>query len=74
MPPLLIRVDLIAARYSWNENVYIRAGDIVYLNPDACWWMRRTFDRIVPDLLLIPYAEGMIRWINPRNVTGTVTP
>ena len=30
-PPLLIRVDLIAARYDWNENVYIKHGDIIYL-------------------------------------------
>ncbi len=65
-PPLLIHVDLIAARYSWQENVYVQPGDIIYLNPDAAWWCRRTFDRIVPDLLLIPYAEGMFRWINPR--------
>lgn len=67
-PPLLIGVDLIAARYDWNENVYIQPGDIVYLNPDAAWWFRRTFDRVVPELITIPYAEGMIRAINPDSV------
>ena len=64
-PPQLIRVDLIAARYSWNENIYIEPGDIIYLNPDARWWWRRTFDRFVPELFTIPYAEGLARWINP---------
>jgi protein involved in polysaccharide export with SLBB domain len=65
-PPMLIRVDLIAARYNWRENIYVQPGDIIYLNPDACWWSRRTFDRILPDLLTIPYGEAMFRWINPR--------
>jgi len=67
-PPKLIHVDLIAARYDWKENVYIQPGDIVYLNPDAAWWWRRTFDRVVPDLITIPYAETMLNWINPRRV------
>ncbi len=66
-PPFLIRVDLIAARYEWTENVYVKPGDIIYLNPDSHWWLRRTFDRIVPDLLTIPYGEAMERWINPNN-------
>lgn len=65
-PPMLIRVDLIAARYDWNENVYVQPGDIIYLNPDAAWWSRRMFDRIAPELLLAPYREAMFRWINPR--------
>lgn len=64
-PPLLVRVDLIAARYDWRENIYVQPGDIIYLNPDAPWWMRRTFDRILPALLTIPYDQGMQRWINP---------
>lgn len=63
--PKLIRVDLIKARYSWKENLYVRPGDIIYLNPDSLWWSRRTFDRIVPALLTVPYAEAMGRWINP---------
>lgn len=67
-PPMLIHVDLIAARYQWNENVYVQPGDIIYLNPDTAWWLRRTFDRVIPNLITIPYAEGMIRWINPRRI------
>jgi protein involved in polysaccharide export with SLBB domain len=46
--PLLIRVDLIKARYSRQETVLVEAGDIIYLNPDSQWWFRRTFDRIIP--------------------------
>ena len=65
-PPLLVHVDLIKARYDWNENIYIQPGDIIYLNPDPAWWMRRTFDRIVPDLLTLPYGEAAERWINPN--------
>lgn len=61
--PLLIHVDLIKARYDWNENVYIQPGDILYLNPDADWWMRRTFDRILPDIILSPYTNAMRYWI-----------
>jgi len=64
--PLLVKVDLIKARYDWDENIYVQPGDILYLNPDAGWWSRRTFDRIVPDILTIPYEQAMIRWINPR--------
>jgi protein involved in polysaccharide export with SLBB domain len=55
--PLLIHVDLIAARYNARETVLVRAGDIIYLNPDPAWWTRRTFDRIVPELLLVPYRR-----------------
>jgi hypothetical protein len=67
-PPMLIRVDLIDARYSWKENIYVQPGDIIYLNPDACWWWRRTFDNVVPDLITIPYGEALARWINPFGV------
>jgi len=69
-PPKLIRVDLIAARYNWKENIYVQPGDIIYLNPDAAWWSRRMFDRIAPELLLAPYKEAMFRWINPRALTN----
>jgi protein involved in polysaccharide export with SLBB domain len=55
--PMLIRVDLIRARYDRNENVLVHPGDIIYVNPDFPWWFRRTLDRIVPDLFLIPYAK-----------------
>ena len=63
--PMLIHVDLIDARYSWKENIYVRPGDIIYLNPDPAWWWRRTFDRIVPELITIPYGEAMANWLNP---------
>lgn len=55
--PMLIRVDLIKARYDRRENIMIEAGDIVYLNPDAWWWFRTNFDRIVPEVFTIPYAR-----------------
>jgi polysaccharide export outer membrane protein len=55
--PMLIRVDLIRARYDRTENVLVHPGDIIYINPDFPWWFRRTLDRIVPDLFLIPYAK-----------------
>ena len=55
--PMLIHVDLIAARYDRVENVLVEPGDIIYLNPDAHWWFRRTFDRVVPDLIRIPYED-----------------
>lgn len=63
--PMLIRVDLIAARYNRRENLMIQGGDIIYLNPDGAWWFRRTLDRIVPDLLTVPYSETLRRAINP---------
>ena len=55
--PLLIHVDLIKARYDACETVLVQAGDIIYLNPDSCWWWRRTFDRIVPSLIIEPYKK-----------------
>ena len=63
--PVLIRVDLIKARCDWQKNLYVQAGDIIYLNPDASWWWRRTFNQIAPDLLRFPYRAAMNRWINP---------
>lgn len=59
--PILIRVDLIRARYSRRETILVEPGDIIYVNPDAPWWLRRTFDRIIPDLILLPYAEALSR-------------
>ncbi len=56
---LLIQVDLIAARYERRETIFVEAGDILYLNPDFPWWFRRTFDRIVPDLILLPYQKAI---------------
>jgi hypothetical protein len=66
-PPLLVQVDLIRARYNWNENLYVQPGDIIYLNPEAKWYLRRTLDRVIPTLITAPYVEAMGRWINPRN-------
>ncbi len=45
--PLLVRVDLISARYNKQETILVQPGDIIYLNPDYQWWFRRTFDRIL---------------------------
>lgn len=59
--PLLIHVDLIKARYDARETVLVQAGDIIYLNPDGAWWFRRTFDRVVDSLILIPYAKAVGR-------------
>ncbi len=64
-PPMLIHVDLIAARSDWKENVYVQPGDIIYLNPDAAWWARRTFDRVIADLITMPYDWATLRWISP---------
>ena len=61
--PMLIHVDLIKARYDPRETVLVMPGDIIYLNPDAPWWFRRTFDRIITDLILLPYARATDLWI-----------
>ncbi|HIE97082.1 MAG TPA: hypothetical protein EYQ63_08715 [Fuerstia sp.] len=45
--PLLIRIDLIEARHDPRENILVQAGDIIYLNPDPWWYMRRTFDLVI---------------------------
>jgi len=45
--PLLVRVDLIKARYSPQETILIQPGDIIYLNPDPWWYSRRMFDRLI---------------------------
>jgi polysaccharide export outer membrane protein len=55
--PVLINVDLIAARTNGNETILVEPGDIIYLNPDFAWWFRRTFDRVLPDLITIPYIR-----------------
>lgn len=59
--PMLIRVDLIAARYDRRQTVMVQAGDIIYLNPDAAWYSRRLFDRVVDDLILLPYRRIFFR-------------
>jgi protein involved in polysaccharide export with SLBB domain len=65
--PMLIKVDLIKARYDRKETVMVHSGDIIYVNPDCCWWFRRTFDRVVPEILMSPYRAFMIRHIIGRN-------
>ncbi len=57
--PLLIRVDLIAARSDPQETVMIQPGDIIYLNPDAWWYGRRTMDRVVERAL----GTAVGRWL-----------
>lgn len=56
---LLIIVDLIKARYDPKETVLVAPGDIIYLNPDAAWWGRRTFDRIIVDMFRISYRHWL---------------
>jgi polysaccharide export outer membrane protein len=58
--PMLIRVNLIKARYDHRETVLVQPGDIIYLNPDVCWWTRRTFDRIIPSFFALTYRK----WLN----------
>ena len=60
--PMLIHVDLIKARTCRLENIMVQAGDIIYLNPDGPWWFRRTFDRIIPELILYPYQRSVLKW------------
>ena len=54
---LLIKSDLIKARYDPRESVMIMPGDIVYLNPDPHWYFRRLFDRVFPDAVTISYRR-----------------
>lgn len=49
--PLLVRVDLIRARSDPQENMLVRSGDIIYLNPDCWWYWRRLFDRVIDTVL-----------------------
>jgi len=57
--PLLIHVDLIKARFSSRETILVQPGDIIYLNPDAPWWWRRTFDRVLPTLVAEPLRSAL---------------
>lgn len=57
--PILIRVDLIAARSDPLETILIQPGDIVYLNPDAAWYSRRTMDRVIERAL----GTAVGRWL-----------
>jgi polysaccharide export outer membrane protein len=55
--PMLVLVDLIKARYDRRETILVEPGDIIYLNPDMCWWSRRTFDRILPEMFNLSYRR-----------------
>ncbi|GAB5443912.1 MAG: hypothetical protein Fues2KO_42610 [Fuerstiella sp.] len=57
--PLLIKVDLIAARSHSEETVMIQPGDIIYLNPDPWWYSRRTMDRVIERAL----GTAVGRWL-----------
>jgi polysaccharide biosynthesis/export protein len=65
--PVLIHVDLIAARYDRTENIMVEPGDIIYVNPDAAWWFRRTLDRVLPELITLPYEFTMRGIFNQKN-------
>ena len=58
-PPMLIRVDLLKARQNPRENVLVQPGDIIYLNPDCAWWMRRTFDRFIDNVLGVAVGRAI---------------
>jgi len=58
---MLILVDLIKARYDPRETINVQPGDIIYLNPDAQWYFRRTFDRVIESLIIVPYTLG-VNW------------
>ena len=45
--PMLIRVDLIAARTDPYETILVQPGDIIYLNPDPWWYYRRMVDHVI---------------------------
>ena len=55
--PLLIHVDLIAARYDYRETVLVQPGDIIYLNPDHKWWWRRFIDTTLVEAFRSPYNK-----------------
>ncbi len=57
--PLLIIVDLIAARSDPKETVMVQSGDIIYLNPDSAWYTRRLVDRVIDRAL----GTAVGRWL-----------
>jgi protein involved in polysaccharide export with SLBB domain len=61
-PPLVIIVDLIKARYDERETVLVQPGDIIYINPDGAWWMRRQWDRIFPSLFQVVSGNWVFRF------------
>jgi polysaccharide biosynthesis/export protein len=57
--PLLVKVDLIAARSDPKETILIQPGDIIYLNPDSAWYTRRLMDRVIDRAL----GTAIGRWL-----------
>ncbi len=57
--PLLILVDLIAARSDPRETLLVQPGDIIYLNPDSAWYTRRMLDKVVNQAL----GTAIGRWL-----------
>jgi hypothetical protein len=57
--PLLVKVDLIAARANPRETILVQPGDIIYLNPDHWWYWRRMVDRVVDQAL----GTAIGRWL-----------
>jgi protein involved in polysaccharide export with SLBB domain len=60
--PMLILVDLIKARYDRCETILVQPGDILYLNPDGQWWLRRAIDRNVMQIFATPYQWLFDKW------------
>ncbi|MCH7989368.1 MAG: hypothetical protein IID46_09510 [Planctomycetes bacterium] len=58
--PLLILVDLIRARHDAAETILVQPGDIIYLNPDAPWYFRRTFDQVISRALGVAIGRAII--------------
>ena len=58
--PMLIKVDLIKARYERRENLFVQPGDIIYLNPDPAWWVRRTFNNVVGQLIINTFQQRIL--------------
>jgi hypothetical protein len=57
--PMLVKVDLIAARSDPRETILVQPGDIIYLNPDHWWYWRRTADRVIDQAL----GTAIGRWL-----------
>ena len=57
--PLLIIVDLIAARADPQETLLVQPGDIIYLNPDNAWYTRRLLDKVISQAL----GTAVGRWL-----------
>jgi len=59
--PLLVIVDLLRARRDPRETMLVQANDIIYVNPDSWWWFRRTFDRVIDNIIIAPFDQAIFR-------------